>query len=491
MIIDMKSIIITIISFLPTLILAQGGWVNDGATVQVSTGTDLRIESGGVTSLNNGSITNLGNLYLDLDWMQTGATTTYTGTGWMWFEGNNDQNISSVSALTVPQLRVDNGNKLILNSTINVSTGVDLMNNGNIELGANNLVINTGATISNYDPNNYVITNATGFLQQEVTISNVFFPIGNSTYNPATLLNVGTTDNFQARVEDIVYDNGTSGTPETIGVVNRTWHIDEEINGGSDVTLSVEWEVGEELAFNRNNCGVAHWDGSQWDHPTAYTAAINTSGTYYMQTRSDINTFSPFALEDEIELLPVELLSFTAARQNQDQVQLKWSTESELNNQGFEVERMLENEQEWTFVEWVDGVGNSSSLEHYDYLDENSFEGISYYRLRQLDYDGTETYSQIRDVEGIANSASSNLTLFPNPTQDIINVRFNNSTAQSATILVYAADGSLLFEQQEAFENNSVIQLNQTKYLPAGTYFMRAITNDGVSVSKNFVKISY
>jgi hypothetical protein len=424
-----------------------------------------------------------------LDWTQTGVSTTYTGAGWMWFEGSNDQNISSVSVLSVPKLRVDNGNKLILNSSINVSTTVDLMNNGNIELGTNNLIINTGATINNYDPNNYVITNSTGFLQQEVSLANVFFPIGNSTYNPATLLNMGTTDDFQARVEDIVYDNGTSGTPETSGIVNRTWHIDEATTGGSDVTLSLEWEAGEELSFNRTSCGVAHWDGSQWDRPSAYTAAINTSGTYYMQTRSGINSFSPFAVEDNLMILPVELISFTAQRQSQDKVQLNWITESELNNQGFYLERMLENEQEWTNVTWVDGIGNSSQLEYYDYLDANSFQGTSYYRLHQIDFDGSSTFSEIRAVEGIVSSA--NLTLYPNPTQNVINIRFNNTTAQSATIIIYGADGKLIFEQQESLENNSIITLEQTRDLPAGTYLMRAITEDGISVTKNFVKIDY
>lgn len=485
----MKIIIITLFILIPRLVFTQINWVNDGATVEVTTGTDLRIELGGMNSQNNGNIANEGNIYLDLDWTQTGASTAYTGTGWMWFEGSNNQNISSVSPLDIPRLRVDNGNKLILNSSIHINTAVDLMNNGNIELGTNNLTINTGATIINYDLNNYIITNATGFLQQEVSISNVFFPIGNSSYNPATLLNMGTTDNFQARVEDIVYTNGTSGTPETIGVVNRTWHIDEATAGGSDVTLSLEWEAGEELAFDRNNCGVAHWDGSQWDRPSAYSAAVNTLGTYYTQTRSGLNTFSPFVVEDNLMLLPVELISFSAQRQNQDKVQLNWITESELNNQGFYLERMLENEQEWTNVTWVDGIGNSSQLEYYDYLDANDFEGTSYYRLHQIDFDGRSTFSEIRAVAGIVNKA--NLTLYPNPTQGIINIRFNNTSAQSARIMIYAADGKLLFEQQESLEKNSIITLNQTRDLPAGTYLMRAITEDGVSVTKNFVKIDY
>lgn len=140
-------------------------------------------------------------------------------------------------------------------------------------------------------------------------------------------------------------------------------------------------------------------------------------------------------------------------------------------------------------ITWVDGIGNSNQLESYDYLDANAFEGTSYYRLRQIDYDGHLTFSEIRAVEGIESTA--NLTLYPNPTQDIINLRFNNTTAQSASIIIYAADGKLLFKQQERLEKNAVITLTQTHHLPAGTYLMKIITEDGVSVTKNFVKIDY
>jgi len=82
-----------------------------------------------------------------------------------------------------------------------------------------------------------ILSSATALLGQGVGIHD-----DNSNPDTSAMLdlkstNKGTSDNFQASVEDIVYDNGTSGTPEVIGVVNRTWHIEEEVSRGSDVSL--------------------------------------------------------------------------------------------------------------------------------------------------------------------------------------------------------------------------------------------------------------
>ena len=119
----------------PALLWAQGGMVNNGASIRITTSANIKINDGGVINNNNGNINNEGNLALDLNWTQSGTTTDYSGTGWMTFEGNANQNLSSVQPITIPMLRVNNANRLILNDNIIVSTQVDLINNGSIELG--------------------------------------------------------------------------------------------------------------------------------------------------------------------------------------------------------------------------------------------------------------------------------------------------------------------------------------------------------------------
>lgn len=474
----------------PTLIWAQGGIVNNGASIKVTASTDLKINDGGVINKNNGDINNQGNLYLDLDWTQFGAVSSYIGNGWMSFEGNANQNLSSTSPITISRLRVNNSNRVILNDNVNVSNQVDLLNNGSIELGTNNLVLASGASIVNYDKNHFIITNSTGVLQQEVGATDVIFPIGNSTYNPITLNNTGVLDSFSARVEDQVWDQGTTGNLETQNIVNRTWHIEEETIGGSSATLTVQWDIAQELVgFNRAQSGIAHWNGSLWEHPAAFTA-VTSVGTAFTQTRAGINTFSPFAVEDLEILLPVELLFFEAYRIDKNNVQLDWATESETDNLGFEIERMLDTETEFRKIAWIDGVENSTQVKHYTTNDLNSHHGISYYRLKQIDANGASLYSPVRAVEG--HQLNGTIRIYPVPTNDVLTVDFNNwKQSDIVHLRVIDAQGRVLIHKDASIVQNSFLEMHEVKVLSAGTYFLVATSKQGLNFVRKFTKNEY
>ncbi len=488
---NLKNIILqSIFLAAPLFTWAQGGVVNNGASIRITTTANLKIDNGGVINNNNGNISNEGNLYLDLNWVQSGITTDYSGAGWLTFEGSSNQILSSVQPITIPMLRVNNGNRLILNDPITVSTQVDLINNGSIELGTNNLVLTPAATIVNFDPSHFIITNNTGILQQEVGAANVVFPIGNSTYNPATLNNTGTVDNFSARVEDQVLDFGTIGTPETQDIVNRSWHITESIIGGSASTLTVQWDVPQELpGFTRSQSGVAHWDGAFWDHPSTYTAATPV-GTSFSQTRTGITSFSLFAVEDVDELLPVELLFFEAHRLDKQQVQLNWATESELNNQGFDIERMLDTETEFRQINWVDGTGTSTSVVNYSMNDLNPHQGISYYRLKQIDFDGSYAYSPIRAVDGRKATNNSTIQIYPVPTDDHLMIDFSNweNSNASAVLKIVDVHGRILLLKEIEMQQNDLIRIDEVRDFPSGAYFVMIGNENAYEMVRKIIK---
>jgi hypothetical protein len=484
-----------VLLLLPALIHAQSGIVNNGGKIKVMATANIKMNNSGLTNKNNGEITNSGNMYLDNDWTQTGATTTYGGVGWMWFEGTTNQNISSVSAINVPRLRVDNGNILLLGSDVTVSTQVDFMTNGNIQLGTNNLLMSPTATMVNYDANNRVITDNIGFLQREVSGTAVFFPVGNASYNPLTLTNTGTTDNFQLRVEDQVWTYGTTGVLETNSIVNRTWHLDEETVGGSVADITVQWEQGEELTtFNRTMCAVSHWNGAAWDHTMPYLAATNVGGTNWVQTRNGQTTFSPFAVEDLEMNLPVELLTFDANRLDLIQVELDWSTASETNNQGFEIERMLEHESSFQKIAWVDGHGTTTLTNYYQLMDDNNYSDVSYYRLKQIDFDGSFAYSDIRAVAGMQskNGSELNVAIFPNPVSDVLKISFQDlpKEIESATIKIITIDGKILYQYQPALQTYLIVELDAVQDLVPAVYILSIELDNGEHIKKKFVKTS-
>jgi hypothetical protein len=469
---------------------AQGDLINNGANIVVSTGHNIRVQ-GEVQNGNNGRVTNNGSIYLNENWTQTGTTTDYSGIGWLNFEGSGGQSIGSSNVLNIPRLRVNNNNNLTLSSPINVSLQVDLNNNGNILLGTHNLTLTSGASIIGADVGHYIVTNGTGQLRQTVGSSPIFFPIGNTTYNPATLSNTGTIDVFSIRVQEQALQNGTTGAPFTIEVVDRTWFVEEEVAGGSIAGLTLEWGVGEELTgFDRLDAGLMHYTGGIWDKSFGYGIAPTVGTNRYQITGAGITNFSPFGVTTRPSGLPVELLVFEAIRRTADEVDLNWSTATEINNRGFEVERMLDYETVFTNIGFVEGSGTSAQTNYYHFLDENSYRGISYYRLKQIDFDGSVDYSPTRSVLGMAVQAGVAVTSFPNPVKDMVYVRFGEvpPTVKNSTIQITDMTGRVLYQIEQETHSDQRVAIKEVKELLAGTYFITVIFDDGQQFSHKFIK---
>ncbi len=95
-------------------------------------------------------------------------------------------------------------------------------------------------------------------------------------------------------------------------------------------------------------------------------------------------------------VIPVELTSFTATVQG-NAVHLNWSTSTETNNKGFEIERLQDSKieilKDWELIGFVEGNGSTTEPINYSFIDENVQPGVYQYRLKQIDFDGTFTYS--------------------------------------------------------------------------------------------------
>lgn len=470
-----KYTILFLIALCPVFLQAQVRLVNNGATIKVSNTANLKAVNGSITNKNSGAINNNGTLALDLDYTQN-TSATYTGgaNSWLLFEGGANQSIlTDAASFSLARLQVNNGNRLVMTTPLTVTSAVNLNNNGSIELGTHDLVLDPSASISNFDENSYIVTNGTGVLQQEVGASSVTFPVGNSSYNPATLSNAGTSDNFQVRVIDEVREEGTTGAVLTEDVVDRTWMIDEVVSGGSDVTVVLQWRTADELtSFDRSLSGVArHVSTTFWDN-TTYAAATNVSAGVWSQTGTGVTDFSPFIVRDQQATLPIELLSFTAERESATAVALDWSTATEINGSHFEVERMLDNEEVFSKVGEVVAVGNSQSVENYAFTDGNAYEGLSYYRLKKVDEDGTFEYSEIRAVEG--ERLGLQVGVFPNPVNDVLQVRVNNlPEQQEMDIRILNHLGQLVYEGRRVVSSADVVAIPEVSRLVPGSYYLQ------------------
>ncbi len=114
--------------------------------------------------------------------------------------------------------------------------------------------------------------------------------------------------------------------------------------------------------------------------------------------------------------IPIELKSFTAKEDN-GSIELNWITASEINNKGFEIQRSNEGK-DWEVIGFVDGQGDSRGENNYVFTDKSP-EKINYYRLNQIDFDGNNNYSNVVFVEL---KKDNRISVFPNPTNDFLNV---------------------------------------------------------------------
>ncbi|MGH1337049.1 MAG: choice-of-anchor D domain-containing protein [Aureispira sp.] len=225
--------------------------------------------------------------------------------------------------------------------------------------------------------------------------------------------------------------------------------------------------------------------GATWGTVVAAAGSITTgtpsNATF---TGAPLTTgFSQFAIaqNNPIQSLPIELVSFDAKRTNRQEVQLHWTTAIERNNKGFEVERLLQGETEFTKVAYVAGNGTTTKLSTYYQVDPNSFTGTSYYRLKQLDVDGSFEYSPTRAVEGMTLPTGEGMTVFPNPTQGALNFQILEPLApQKVQITLIDAQGRVVAEQTTTISSERVVQLpHLLNNLPNNLYFLQVQTEDG------------
>lgn len=159
--------------------------------------------------------------------------------------------------------------------------------------------------------------------------------------------------------------------------------------------------------------------GNVYSNGISANAEFNLTGltvgaTYYLYIDGNGGTASTFYIEavsgcqNCFVPLPVELLYFDATLEDRV-VQLNWSTSSERNNDYFVIERSADLTN-WTFVDQIDGAGNSSQTLSYHTTDFSPIGGLSYYRLKQVDTDGAETISETRSVLNV-----NQFLVSPNP----------------------------------------------------------------------------
>ncbi len=171
-------------------------------------------------------------------------------------------------------------------------------------------------------------------------------------------------------------------------------------------------------------------------------------------------------------VLPVTLVSFTAQavlNEGKYGVILNWRTAAEINNDFFTIERSTDGIN-FEYVLEMPGAGNSTSINNYITVDEDPYKGVSYYRLKQTDFNGASEYF---DMVSVNISNIDDLTLFPNPVTSDLNISLKSKSEQSEIyVKIYNIQGSLIVNQKNALVKGlNEIAVDMNKY-SQGLYFV-------------------
>ena len=421
----------------------SGSWQVTGANSRVVVGTDaapatLYLTPGdqltATIDVAKNSVLNLGGTPSGL------ALGTLAATSTVQYSGTSVGATQAVLPATYANLNFSGVSLKSLTGNVTVASALNLSSPSAtepqaVQLNNFNLALLRAATLSRTN-GGQVITNGTGeYWATVIGAGNgstpVLFPVALSgaaaDYLPVSIAaGVNSTGNdkdetYRVRVVSGVYAAysaaGVGSNPTTYtGNVNSTWHIGHETTTPVSATLRMDWAASREGSrFVAATSFLDHYDSStnRWDAVAeGSTPQASNNGRRGVQ-RQGVSKFSPFSItSSQPAPLPVSLVSFEARRVGAA-VALDWATASEQHNSHFVVERSL-NGVSFQALGTVAGHGTSAAAHTYTFIDAQAVAGTAYYRLRQVDTDGTASFSPVVVVQG-GEVAAASITAVPNP----------------------------------------------------------------------------
>lgn len=262
---------------------------------------------------------------------------------------------------------------------------------------------------------------------------------------------------------DTVMMGGNVSAPAGGKIV--TIHIAGKSNSSADIDV---------IRLLKNGTVINTWN------PAASTASYSITdtgvpGDFYrieLQSGSGYAYSNPVWIMMSVESpLPVTLLSFTGKEIN-GKVDLNWITVSEVNNNMFELERSMDGIKFSTIAK-AKGAGNSRLRLHYNYLDETPLNGINYYRLNQVDFDGRFKHSDVISVN-VSKTELVSLQIYPNPGDGIFTLKLPDN--KMAKVEVYNSSGKMVWSASAT--QSSTYKLNLSGHAK-GLYVVKVLATNG------------
>lgn len=439
-------------------------FLGDGAQMIINNGASLTVQ-GGIQAMSGSKIIHNGYLVLhnngianQSNWTDANTSGVFhsRSSGMVFFNGSHGHIITGNTIFPSVTMYAD-GNATLANDVSirnNLILATGLFNTAAYEL----IILNDAASAVQPAPGNpaYTLSWINGTLVRKITANTATydFPTGNSSrgnllqfvnnnvFGPSDLtVSFGEKRGTDAGL--VITENGTLYTEVNNGGV---WYLNSNgtITGGS-YALKLFFKGFEGLIDNqfgilrRNDEST---NAADWSIPAgSYLEPTNGPGRKVgdgYAERLNIINFSQLGIGMTAVVLPITLLNFSAVRESGTTIKIEWSTALEVNNKGFEIERRLGNETGFSYKGFETSKangGNSQGHLDYTFRDVNSFPGISYYRIKQIDLDNNFSFTGIKAVKGIGNT-SVNVNVMPNPGHGQFKINITGVTQSYQAFLI-------------------------------------------------------
>ena len=433
--------------------------------------------------------------------IQVTGTRSYSTAGDYTFNATAAQVTGNGLPPTAHNLTFDNASNVTMSVTSWATNLLTLTNGkvitGSYEVGTTNTAENS---VVNYSNTRYVVGN----LRRGTAATGSYdFPVGDMSQYELANVTVNGMTGFTSILGSFTQANPIEpGFPLIDILVNYSpitdmldygyWTLtpDNPMTGGTyDVTLK---ERGHSNPADPVTYAVIKRPapGSSWiSAGTHVNSTQSESGGTATAVRSALASFSNFGIGKGDGPLPVQWLAF-AARRNDRGVTCSWSTASEVNNSYFAVERSADGSS-FSEAGRVNGAGTSSIRHDYSFTDDRPLSGLTYYRIRQNDYDGHTSYSEIRSVRNDASEPTDAFVLrdvSPNPFRDHFTIAVDAVRPASLHWRLISTAGQVVADEKiQVTDGMNKITYGEGDRLKPGNYTL-VLEMNGQVISKRIMK---
>ncbi len=489
---------------------SSSGCITQQVDFTVNSGAILRMDDQIITGAGNFSLLSGGGLMIgDGNGITSSAasgniqctgTRSYSTGGDYTYNGIIAQNSGDGLPSSVHNLTFNNNNNITLTNSTSVSniltftTGLCITSANTLTLGTSTATLGTLSRTTGH-----VVGNFKRWIAAATT-SNILFPVGTLSYYNGANVSFTVAPTAGSITSAFVATNpGTNGfsltdagtTLTTIGYGYWSFTAANSFAGGTyTVNLYANGFPGitdyTDLHIVRRVNGASAWTLNG-------THGVGTgSNSAPVVNRTGMTSLGHFGIgSGSTNPLPIELVYFNAKLNDENTVDLSWSTASEINNDYFTIERSADASH-FAEVMKKQGAGNSTHTLYYSAVDPNPLSGYSYYRLKQTDYDGHSTYSGIKSVNnamtGKYESELKLIAVSPNPFTEKFKVAFTMKKAGAVTLELVNSSGKIVAtEIMQAFEGPNTYNFIEGQKLSQGIYFINLICNDK-KISQKIIK---